>query len=133
MVRTSGLTSRRFVKNAPRSKSRYGSRSTLLMITTSADRNITGYLSGFSSPSVTEKTIARACSPTSNSAGHTRLPTFSMTTTSRAAPGRAAELAGVPDDDGFGVGRRQAGERRPHHGRVEVALTAEAVRGVDKR
>ncbi len=46
--------------------------------TSSQVRNISGYFSGLSSPSVTEQTIALASSPTRNSAGQTRLPTFSM-------------------------------------------------------
>ena len=37
-----------------------------------------GYLSGLSAPSVTEMTTTLLCSPRSNSAGQTRLPTFSM-------------------------------------------------------
>ncbi len=50
--------------------------------TSSQARNISGYLSGLSSPSVTEATITRASSPTRNSAGQTRLPTFSITSRS---------------------------------------------------
>jgi hypothetical protein len=61
-----------------------------------------------------ENTMRRASSPTSNSAGQTRLPTFSMTTTSRSPSGRR-------------------GQRRAHHRSVEVALAAEAVGGVDQR
>ena len=86
----------------------------MLTTTTSTARNITGYLSGFSSPSVTEYTIARASAPTSNSAGHTRLPTFSMTSRSRSVEREARE----PGAD--------------HHG-VEVALAAEAGARVDER
>ena len=42
-----------------------------------------GYLSGLSAPSVTEMTTTLLCSPRSNSAGHTRLPTFSMNSNDR--------------------------------------------------
>ncbi len=42
-----------------------------------------GYLSGLSSPSVTESTTKRMLSPRSYDAGHTRLPTFSMKRKSR--------------------------------------------------
>ena len=69
------------------SKSRYGSRSILLMTTSSQVRNMSGYLSGLSSPSVTEETITRTSSPTRNSAGQTRLPTFSITSRSRSCSG----------------------------------------------
>ena len=59
-----------------------------MLITTSPQvRNISGYLSGLSSPSVTEHTIAFASSPTRNSAGQTRLPTFSMISRSISASG----------------------------------------------
>ena len=53
------------------------------MLTTSrsAAENMWGYFSGLSSPSVTEMTTTRAVSPRSNSAGHTRFPTFSTNTT----------------------------------------------------
>ena len=57
------------------------------MITSSQARNISGYLSGFSSPSVTEVTITRVSSPTLNSAGQTRLPTFSMISRSMSSSG----------------------------------------------
>jgi hypothetical protein len=46
-----------------------------------------GYLRGFSSPSVIEQTMARASSPTRNSAGHTRFPTFSITSRSISSSG----------------------------------------------
>ena len=62
---------------------RYGSRSVLVISTQSASRNITGYFKGLSSPSVTLSSATLRCSPTSNSAGHTRLPTFSTQSTSR--------------------------------------------------
>src|SRR5439155_369258 len=50
----------------------------------SAARNICGYLSGLSWPSVTDMITTFARSPRSNMAGHTRLPTFSI---SRIEPG----------------------------------------------
>ena len=88
ITRAVGLTPERLARNSSRSKSRCGSRSILFTTTTSAARNMTGYFSGFSSPSVTEKTIARASSPTRNSAGHTRLPTFSIIRRSSSGNGR---------------------------------------------
>ena len=84
----------------------------MLTSTRSAERNIRGYLRGFSSPSVTEKTITLASSPTLNSAGQTRFPTFSMIRTSI-------------------VVERKLGEPRAHHVGVQVALAAEAGVGVD--
>src|SRR5580704_5364416 len=51
-------------------KSTWGSRSDLVMITISAARNMCGYFSGLSSPSVTESITTLAPSPRSNSAGH---------------------------------------------------------------
>ena len=59
----------------------------MLIRTSSQARNISGYLSGLSSPSVTEVTITRASSPTRNSAGQTRFPTFSITSRSRSSSG----------------------------------------------
>ena len=84
----------------------------MLTSTSSQARNISGYLSGLSSPSVTEQTMIRASSPTRNSAGQTRLPTFSITSRSMSA-------------------ERQRGERRAHHVRVEMALAAEPGVGVE--
>ena len=46
-------------------------------------RNITGYLSGLSSPSVILNKATLRCSPTSNSAGQTKLPTFSTQSKSK--------------------------------------------------
>src|SRR6201999_2438388 len=86
-IAAAGLTSRTRATYESTSASKYGTKSILLSKTTSTDRNITGYFSGLSSPSVTEDNIAFACSPTSNSAGQTRLPTFSMIT--RSNPGRS--------------------------------------------
>ena len=88
-----------------------GSRSILFTTTSSQVRNMSGYLSGLSSPSVTEHTIALASSPTRNSAGQTRLPTFSMISRSISSSGDLRQ-------------------RRAHHVRVEVALAAEAAVGV---
>ena len=102
-----GAPRRGWRRNRSRSKSRCGSRSILLISTSSQARNISGYLSGLSSPSVTEETITRASSPTRNSAGQTRLPTFSTTSRSSSSSG-------------------SDGQRRAHHVRVEVALAAEA-------
>src|SRR3954468_69819 len=62
---------------------RYGSRSILVIRTRSALRNITGYLSGLSSPSVTERATTFSAWPRSKTAGQTRLPTFSITKRSR--------------------------------------------------
>ena len=45
---------------------------------TSHTENMSGYLSGLSSPSGTLRIMALRTAPVSNSAGHTRLPTFSM-------------------------------------------------------
>src|SRR5690606_34874860 len=64
----------------PASKSTWGSRSTLVSSIRSAARNICGYLSGLSAPSVTDMITTFARSPRSNSAGQTRLPTFSIIT-----------------------------------------------------
>ena len=53
------------------------------MRTTSQIENINGYFKGLSSPSGTERIMAFFVLPVSNSAGQTRLPTFSSTTKSR--------------------------------------------------
>ena len=84
---TPGWTASRLASRRSRSKSRWGMRSILFTITSSQARNMSGYLSGLSSPSVTEQTIARASSPTRNSAGQTRLPTFSITSRSISSSG----------------------------------------------
>ena len=49
-----------------------------------------GYLAGLSCPSMTLSTASRSCSPMSNSAGHTRLPTFSTKTRSSSSSGAHA-------------------------------------------
>ena len=112
MTRAPGFTDRRFDKNVPRSKSRWGSRSTLFTTTTSTARNITGYLSGFSSLSVPRRPCCSSA-PTSNSAGQTRLPTFSISTRSSASSCSAS--------------------RPSNHRGVEVALAAEPVRRCSRR
>ena len=73
-----GLTRSALAMQAATSKSRCGSRSDLLSSIRSAAANMSGYLSGLSSPSVTENTTTLCASPRSNAAGQTRLPTFSM-------------------------------------------------------
>src|SRR5205814_7309715 len=50
-----GCTASRLWTNFSRSKSRCGSRSILLITTSSHARNMSGYLSGLSSPSVTDE------------------------------------------------------------------------------
>ncbi len=62
----------------------------LVMTRTPAAMKSRGYLAGLSSPSGRESTAAFRSSPRSNSTGQTRLPTFSITTRSRAARSRAA-------------------------------------------
>ena len=84
----------------------------MLSSTSSQARNISGYLSGLSSPSATEETITRASSPIRNSAGQTRLPTFSTISRSSSSSGSA----GSAERTMFGV---------------EVALAAEAAVGVE--
>ena len=112
MTVASWLTCLMFASRRSTSKSRCWSRSTLLMTTSSQARNMSGYFSGLSSPSVTEQTMIRESSPMRNSAGQTRLPTFSTMSTSMSSSG-----------DG-----RQRGA---HHVGVEMALAAEAVVGVE--
>src|SRR4030042_6958299 len=68
----------------------YGNRSILFIKRTDDSRNMTGYLSGLSSPSVTLRIMAFTFSPMSNSAGHTRLPTFSTIRRSRLSRSRWA-------------------------------------------
>ena len=55
-----------------------GSRSVLFRIISCEAANMSGYFSGLSSPSVTERMATLAASPRSHTAGQTRLPTFSM-------------------------------------------------------
>src|SRR4051812_6007300 len=89
MRSTSGCTASRLCRKRSRSTSRCGMRSSLLTSTRSQVRNMSGYFSGLSSPSVTEETMTRASSPTWNSAGHTRLPTFSTMSRSMSCRGSA--------------------------------------------
>src|SRR3954470_20588214 len=79
-TRTWGFSERQCPASVSSRTSTYGSRSILLITTRSATENIYGYLSGLSSPSVTDATTTLAASPRSNSAGQTRLPTFSTKT-----------------------------------------------------
>ena len=109
---TSGWTWSMLYRSASRSKSRCGSRSILLTSTSSQARNISGYFSGLSSPSVTEQTITRASSPISKL-------------------GRADEVADVLDDSRSISSSGSARDRRADHVRVEVALAAEAGVGVE--
>ena len=71
-----------FFADAGLKSSRIGSRSLLLINTRSAVRNMTGYLAGLSSPSGTDNRVTLRCWPRSKLAGQTRLPTFSIKTTS---------------------------------------------------
>ena len=87
MTRALGLRIRMYSRHFSRSKSKYGWTSILLMTTTSQMENISGYFSGLSSPSGTDKIIALHTAPVSNSAGQTRFPTFSRMT--RSAPPRS--------------------------------------------
>ena len=86
----------------------------MLTSTSSQVRNISGYLSGLSSPSVTEKTITRDV---------------------LADPelGRADEVADVLDHEQVDFVERQLGHRRADHVGVQVALAAEAGVGVELR
>ena len=93
-----------------------------------------GYLSGLSSPSVTEAITTRALSPRSKSAGHTRLPTFSM---NRSAPPRgcscveaAADHGGVEVAAGAGVDLHDA---RPPAARMRSASALGLLVALDHR
>ena len=68
----------------------YGARSILLSSMRSAARNMSGYLSGLSSPSVTDRITTLCASPRSKAAGQTRLPTFSMKSRLRGATSSCA-------------------------------------------
>src|SRR5208283_427942 len=78
IIRAWELISRTYAVHSSRLKGTCGSKSHLFSTTTCAARNIGGYLSGLSAPSVGLVTTTRSRSPRSNSAGQTRLPTFSM-------------------------------------------------------
>src|SRR6185436_14017261 len=73
-----GRTASMFARACARSKSPAPRRSSLVRTATSDELKMVGYLSGLSSPSVTEKSTALSASPRSNEAGQTRFPTFSM-------------------------------------------------------
>ena len=66
-----------YSRHLSRSKSKYGITSILFTSTISHTWNISGYFSGLSWPSGTDKIMAFFTAPVSNSAGQTRLPTFS--------------------------------------------------------
>ena len=83
------------------SKSKYGMTSILSIITASHIVNISGYFSGLSCPSGTDSIIAFFTAPVSNSAGQTRLPTFSSIARSiSSAPSPASPDASCPHQDG---------------------------------
>jgi hypothetical protein len=100
-----GLTRRAYSMHFATSNVRCGSRSVLVSSIRSLAANMFGYLSGLSSPSVTERITTLCASPRSNSAGQTRLPTFSIS--SRPPCVQVEPLEGVAD-----------------HVRVEVAALA---------
>src|SRR5262249_21136996 len=64
-----GFTRRAWARHCSTSKSRCGRRSTLLSTITSLARNMWGYFSGLSSPSVTDMITTLVCSPRSQRAG----------------------------------------------------------------
>src|SRR5512143_1616184 len=72
-----------------------GSRSSLVSTTVRACWNIFGYLTGLSSPSVTENSTTFALSPRSQLAGQTRLPTFSMNSRSVASRSIASSAVSI--------------------------------------
>src|SRR5205814_180890 len=83
-VSTPGFTEWTRARHRSRSNATCGARSILLSSTSPAARNMWGYFVGLSSPSGTEATTTLTASPRSNSAGQTRLPTFSIRTTAPA-------------------------------------------------
>jgi hypothetical protein len=95
IIRVPGLIERAYSWHRSTSKSTYGSRSTLLTTTRSAAANMYGYFSGLSVPSVTEMTTTLARSPRSNSAGQTRLPTFSTNSSEPASGARESNAARI--------------------------------------
>ena len=111
---TPGCTASRLCRKRSMSKSRCGSRSILLITTSSQVRNISGYLSGLSSPSVTDGDH------------HPRV-------LADAELRRADEVADVLDHEQVDVGERQRGQRAADHVGVEMALAAEARVGVELR
>ena len=84
-ISRSGLRCRANAVTWSRSKSKYGRTSILLTIIAPQVWKMSGYLSGLSCPSGTERIIRFRCAPVSNSAGQTRLPTFSRMTRSSPA------------------------------------------------
>src|SRR5208337_3428498 len=71
------------------STSRNGRRSILLIISAADSWNMSGYFNGLSCPSAILRIITFMSSPTWNSAGQTRLPTFSITRRSSLSSGRS--------------------------------------------
>ena len=93
-ISIAGLMRRAFSRQRARSKRRCGSRSTLFSSISDAAANMSGYLSGLSSPSVTDSTTTLCASPRSKPAGQTRLPTFSIISTeSGAGASRASAVS----------------------------------------
>jgi hypothetical protein len=78
MIRIPGRTDSMLAQAASRLKSQASARSIFVMAAMSAVLNSPGYLSGLSSPSVTDSRARRTDSPRSQLVGQTRLPTFSM-------------------------------------------------------
>ena len=94
------------------SKSTCGSRSILLTTTSSQARNMSGYLSGLSSPSATER---------DHRAGVLAHPEL----------GRADQVADVLDQEQVDLVEGERRQRRAHHVGVQVALAAEPGVGVE--
>ena len=80
-----GLRMAMYSRHLSMSKSKYGATSILLISTTLHTWKINGYYSGLSCPSGTDNIIAFTTAPVSNSAGQTKLPTFSNTTKSKSS------------------------------------------------
>ncbi len=76
-ISTEGLAARAARRTRPTSNVTYGNRSVFVITSRSEVLKTSGYLSGFSSPSVTLSRATRASSPSGTSAGQTRFPTFS--------------------------------------------------------
>src|SRR5215813_8180243 len=114
-----GLIFPRSAVQRARSKSTWGSRSVLLTSTRPALRNMCGYLTGLSAPSVTEASTTRCASPRSNRAGQTRFPTFSITTTE---PSGELVIGVIEVAPGPGVDLHHPAARRAHPVRVQRGL-----------
>ncbi len=82
-ISMAGLRARALRTSRSRSKSKQGSTSVLPTASRSQAWYMSGYLSGLSSPSGTERRVMCRTAPVSNSAGQTRLPTFSRTMRSK--------------------------------------------------